>query len=213
MLEKANYDRSLLYKPNNFNIFGKTNFQDFSSVLIASWDPPLPSNNHLIGYIFYRAKDGITIDTTAPVNLAQWDSIAFTSSTMDTIHNVSLLYFNLVAVYTEGKSEFLKGWTRPIPDGVKQNSQSTEKPQNALIITKASGGYLISIPSSSPTSYFQSLSIYNSLGKKISEISNIKSNDVFWKTSGRNFPKGLYIARMEFSDKTSCNRTLILSSQ
>jgi hypothetical protein len=215
MLEKTNYDRSLLYKPNNFNIFGKTNFQDLSFVLIASWDPPLPSNNHLIGYIFYRAKGGIAIDTSAPINLAQWDSMAFTSSTMDTLHNVNvpMLYFNLVAVYTEGKSEFLKGWTRPIPDGVKQNSQSTEKPQNALIIKKTSGGYLVSLPSSSPTNLFQSLTIYNAMGKKIFGFPSSKNNQVFMKTSDQKASEGFYIARLELSDKTSYSRRFILSSQ
>ena len=122
-------------------------------------------------------------------------------------------YFNLVAVYAEGKSEFLKGWTRVIGDNIKQNSLNVEKFQNTPVVKKLSGGYLISPPSSSPSNLIKSLSIYNAIGKKISMISSINKNQVFWKTSNRNIPEGLYIARLELLDKTSCSRAFILSSR
>ncbi len=207
MLEKANYDRSVRYKPNNFNSNSWEN--------VSTWDPPLPNNNHLIGYIHYWAKQGITIDTTKPINLAQWDSIAFTTSTMDSFTNNRTYwnYFNLVAVYTEGKSEFLKGWTILYSVGVKQNSQQTEKLQNTLVVKREFGGYLISLLLSSFNNPIKSLSIYNAMGIKISRISSINKNQVFWKTSDRNLPEGLYIARLELSDKTSCSRAFILSSR
>jgi hypothetical protein len=213
MLENANYDRSVRYKPNNFNFNNGKN--------ISTWDPPLPNNNHLKGYIFYMVKEGISIDTTEPINLSQWDSIAFTSSTTDTMFrnayyehfNPESGYFNFVSTYTEGKSEFLNGWTMPFGDGVKQIPLAKTSFKNTLVVKKTSNGYFISLPLISSTNLIKSLSIYNAMGIKISRISSINKNQVFWKTSNRNFPHGLYIARLEFSDKTSCSRTLILTSQ
>jgi len=122
-------------------------------------------------------------------------------------------FFMVVAVYAEGKSTFLNGWTVYPEVGVKQNIQPTEKIKNAFVVKKASGGYLISLPSSLQINLIKSLSIYNSMGIKISRISSINKNQVFWKTSDRNLPEGLYIARLELSDKTSCNRAFILSSR
>ncbi|MGB7566416.1 MAG: hypothetical protein WBM07_01035 [Chitinivibrionales bacterium] len=201
MLIKADYDRSVKYKPNNFYC----NFGNGSL-----WDPPLPNNNHLIGYMIYVTP--WSIDTTTPINLAQWDSIRFTTSTTASWWT-ELQYVNIVAVYAEGKSDFLKGWTLFVEVGVKQNLQSTEKSKNTLVVKKASDGYLISPPSSSPSNLIKSLSIYNAIGKKISMISSINKNQVFWKTSNRNIPERLYIARLELLDKTSCSRAFILSSR
>jgi hypothetical protein len=160
MLIKADYDRSVKYKPNNFYCNFYSNLLGYGS----TWDPPLPNNNHLIGYIIYVGHG--QIDTTKPINLAQWDSVKFTTSTT-TSWTTELQYVNLVAVYAEGKSAFLNGWTVYAEVGVKQNLQPTEKIKNTLVIRKESGGYLISLPSSSPTNLFQSLIIYNAAGKKI----------------------------------------------
>ena len=206
LLIKADYDWSVKYKPNNFYC----NFYSNSLGYGSTWDPPLPNNNHLIGYIIY-VNHG-QIDTTKPINLAQWDSVKFTTSTT-TSWTTELQYVNLVAVYAEGKSAFLNGWTVYAEVGVKQNLQPTEKIKNTLVVKKESGGYLISLPSSSPNNPFKALTIYNAIGKKISMISSINKNQVFWKTSNRNIPERLYIARLELLDKTSCSRAFILSSR
>lgn len=120
MLEKQNYDRSIRYKPNNFHY----NF-NYPYILALYWDPPLPNNNHLLGYLLYQSKlNFAVVDTSAPINLAQWDTVAIT--TMDSImcdyrlvgnpgvQNICISdfkYLNLVAVYAEGNSDFLQGWS------------------------------------------------------------------------------------------------------
>ncbi|NLD94405.1 MAG: hypothetical protein GX639_17250, partial [Fibrobacter sp.] len=73
LLEKQDYDRSIKYKPNNlyFNY-------EYATKTTISWDPPLPNNNNLIGYILYTTHE--TIDTTAPINTSQWDSVVVDTS-------------------------------------------------------------------------------------------------------------------------------------
>ena len=104
---------------------------------------------------------------------------------------------------------FLAGAIKPV---AAQNSPPIEI-KNTLVIRKESGGYLISLPSSSPTNLFQSLIIYNAAGKKIFGFPSSKNSQVFWKTSDQKASEGFYIARIELSDKTSYSRKLILSSQ
>ena len=87
-LVPSDYTRLFRYKPNNL-------FYKYNSDKTFSWEPPLPNDNHLQGYIIYVQKRGVTIDTSTPINLAQWDSIGFTDSTGFTyIHDSDGEYFN-----------------------------------------------------------------------------------------------------------------------
>jgi hypothetical protein len=89
LLENPDYDHSVKYKPNNF-------YYVASGPNLFSWEPPLQNDNHLLGYILYIQKKGVTIDTAAPINLSQWDSVGFTDSTrMSFSYGPHGEYFNL----------------------------------------------------------------------------------------------------------------------
>ena len=116
MLVKSSYDRSIRYKVNNLY-----NYQNYCGgapgcVVVDTlyWEPPLPNNNHLRGYILYVFESFTKIDTTKPANTVQWDSIAFYPSSTRKAYCEKFPksgYFNMVAVYDEGKSDFLDNWT------------------------------------------------------------------------------------------------------
>jgi hypothetical protein len=112
-------------------------------------------------------------------------------------------YINLVAVYAEGISDFLKGWVKRIgfPDGAKPNAIQTEQLKNNLEIKKTPSGFCITFQSSQQISGSSSLSIYNISGIKVAEFSNIQGNQVFWKTTGQNLAPGQYIVQVELPDK------------
>ena len=213
-LEKDSYDRTIRYKPNNFNnIFAYGCCGPGAGLNSCSWDPPLQNNNHLLGYRYYKTKPGIIIDTTAPINLTQWDSLAFTASTNGTFIGEEYGYINLVAVYAEGKSDFLKGWVKrtSFPIGIKQTSTPIENLRNNLVIKKTSNGFRISFQSPTQTSGSSSLSIYNISGTKVAEFSNIQGNQFFWKTTDRNLAQGQYFVRLELPDKKVLSSRMVYS--
>jgi hypothetical protein len=209
-MEKASYDRTVRYKPNNFNNifrYGCCGYLgDPVGVNNCSWDPPLLNNNHLLGYRYYKTKPGIFIDTTAPINLTQWDSSASFVGEQEG-------YINLVAVYAEGKSDFLKGWVKRIgfPDGAKPNANHPEQLKNNLEIKKTSNGFYITFQSSTQISGSSSLSIYNITGSKVAGFFGIKSNQVFWKITGQNLAQGQYIVRLELPDKRIVSGRMVYS--
>jgi hypothetical protein len=179
----------------------------------CSWDPPLPNNNHLLGYRYYKTKPGIFIDTTAPINLTQWDSLPLTTTASGAFVGEQAGYINLVAVYAEGKSDFLKGWVKRIgfPDDAKPNANQTEQLKNNLEIKKILTGFYITFQSFPQTSGFSSLSIYNLSGTKVAGFSNIQGNRVFWKTTDRNLAQGQYIVRLELPDKRVVSGRMVYS--
>jgi hypothetical protein len=194
MLEKPDYDRSIRYKPNNLFLINFLNF---------SWEPPLPNNNHLTGYILFVQKKGISIDTMAPINFAQWDSICFidSSKTKYVYNNFTPNgeFINIVAVYSEGKSEFLQGWTRlPMPDGIKCLSVSGYF-QNKISIQKTSGGFIFNIPKYEKNVI---LSIYSLMGQYIARLPAVNGNRIFWNARQQNVAYGTYITRVLFPDHT-----------
>ena len=159
-------------------------------------------------------KRGVFIDTTAPINPAQWDSIAFSDSTRLTLNPAqSYGYFNLVAVYTEGKSDFLQGWTfrNCLLIGVNWTSSSPNRLLNKIEIKRIGGGFFISFPQLRENTGSSSLSIYNVNGVKVAGFPDIKSNQVYWKTTDRNLAEGQYIVRLELPDKSVISRTLVFS--
>lgn len=214
ILEKTPYDSSVRYKPNNFcNIWSYYNCSDwFPSIECCFWEPPLPNNNHLLGYMFYGPKPGAVIDTTKPINLAQWDSVNFTTSTYGGWNEG---YLGLVAVYEEGKSDFLQNWWTPkrtdFQIDIKPSSTPVEKIQKSLEIKKAPTGFSITFSSLPNNPGPSSLSIYNLFGTKVAEFSNIQGNRVFWKTTDRNLAQGQYIIRSELPDKRVLSGRMVYS--
>jgi hypothetical protein len=55
-----------------------------------------------------------------------------------------------------------------------------------------------------------SLSVCNILGRQVELFSSIKINQVFWNTSHRNFPQGLYIAKAELPDGSTVSQALMV---
>jgi len=208
MLDSSTYDRSIRYKPNN--LYNRCAPYPYPWDTLI-WEPPLPNNNHLLGYIFYRAKQGVTIDTTAPINLAQWDSIAFYTSTK--VYNppiITPLYFNLVAVYSEGKSDFLTGWTRGMPaNAVKGAPLSFDHSGSSIEIKKVVGGYFISLPQARENAAPSSIAVFNAAGVKVAQFSINKGNCVLWKTD--NLAEGTYLIRAELPDRSVLTRTVVFS--
>jgi hypothetical protein len=219
MLEQTSYNRSIRYKPNNFHNY----FQYYCTDIInpicekntSSWDPPLPNNNHLLGYIYYKAKIGANIDTSAPINIAQWDSIAFITSTSFEFRGQPTQYFNIVAVYAEGKSDFLLGWSRRVVQavGTKPSLKAIERLQNHIKIKKNDDGFIFAFQPFPHTKDSPSLLIYTVTGKKVAGFSELKSNKIFWNTTDRILADGPYIVRLEFPDKSVISQMMVYSKK
>jgi hypothetical protein len=133
------------------------------------------------GYIFYISKSAAAIDTSKPINMAQWDSAAFT--TKDTLKYSPFpsgpigMYFNLVAVYNDGKSDFLKGWTEyPRMIGIAPSSNPhSQRPYSELVkIRNSSNGYRIDLGGLSGANLPESIIFYSLSGRQIARIDGIK---------------------------------------
>lgn len=193
ILEKPDYDRSIRYKPNNlyYRYTGDTKNR-------FSWEPPLPNNNHLLGYILYFQKKNTPIDTSAPINIAQWDSIGFTDSTQYyCFFKPHAEYFNIVAVYSEGKSEFLKGWTKLFVSSSAYNF-SSPKDFRQFTIKRTTGGFFFELPGYAKALSF---SIFSLTGQQVIHFNNGCSSHIFWNTSNYSLPQGLYIIRAQLVDR------------
>lgn len=207
LFEKTDYDRSVLYKPNNL-FYSVAGVGPYLGSYIR-WDPPLPNDNHLKGYIICVQKN-IVIDTSAPINLAQWDSIGFTDS-----NNFSFRtsfygeYFNIAAVYAEGKSEFLKGWTKTFIPSIVNGLHSKISNGNNLSIKIKQNGILFTCADLSDKYFI--LNIYDIHGKHIFRITTNNSNRVFWNTADRKIAQGTYILKAELPDRSVINQTLMFT--
>ncbi len=126
LLEKPDYDRTKHYKPNNFHqsFLYRTDYPipEFVQRNTFKWEPPLQNNHRLLGYIFYISKTS-NIDTTAPVNYSQWEKTGLVSSTSYENTGQYVSYLNLVAVYEDDTTEFLKGWTRKTAFAIKVSDE------------------------------------------------------------------------------------------
>jgi hypothetical protein len=192
MLIKPDYDFSVLYKPNN--LYYRTTIEN-----LFTWDPPLPNDNHLQGYILFIQKKGVAIDTSANINQSQWDSVGFTDSTRIIItYNSQGEYFNLVAVYAEGKSEFLKGWGQLYWPSSINITPRINHDRNTISINKTRNVFSIKFNQQLASS----LAIYNTIGKAIAYYSNCAEKNIYWNTSQQCVPTGLYLLRAEFPDRS-----------
>lgn len=220
LLIKSDYDRSVRYKPNNFHVlFEYSGYEPPNpSIQIivrntCTWEPPLPNNNHLIGYIYYRAKTNLVIDTTKPIDIAQWDSIAFIDSTRYIFGGQPLEYFNIVAVYSEGKSDFLSGWSkRSHPStGVKHILPANDRLLSDIGIGKCSNGFFINFRPLSVHPGLLSFSIYSIMGQRIMDFPHFKSDYFLLNTSQRHLPEGTYILKAEFPDGSVVNQAFMFT--
>ena len=184
------YDRSGLFKPNNLHMWYNYDLGEGTNGVNAndtiSWEPPLPNDNHLIGYIFYLERRRGTIDTTAPINLSQWD-LTFVSDSVCKIpcEQWSNRYFNLVAIYQEGRSDFLEGWTCNFNPAF--NIDTTEQPPNRYAHKKnAFNGLFISEYRTAD------ISVFNILGRQVRYINEAKMGSA----------DGRYILKTKFPDRS-----------
>jgi hypothetical protein len=202
MMVRSDYDRAVRYKPNNlfYRFYGGQKF---------SWEPPLPNDNHLQGYIVYIQKKGSVIDTNASINLAQWDSVGFTDSTAIQLNfDFPGAYFNIVAVYTEGKSDFLKGWTRLYrPDYIKREENSFSNFNIfSYIVKHRKGLFEFNFPM-----MVINLVIFNPAGRQKAHFSNFTGSRMLWNSSQHNIPPGLYLLRAEFPDRSAVTQPFTIA--
>lgn len=204
------YNQAIMYKPNNLFV-NPGAYPNPASACTTYWDPPLPNKNHLIGYVFYRSKNNITIDTSGPVKMEQWDSIAFFDTISTSVFNPAILqsgYFNMAAVYTEGKSEFLNGWTKSQYALDKTNPKYNPYIKGLKIarITILPDNYCISIEQP-----FKHISIYNLNGKVIWKSGIFLNSTSFILISNVFIKNGLYLLRAEFTDRSIITQPFTIS--
>jgi hypothetical protein len=204
LLISSGYNHSIKYKPNNlYNMILRESGIECDSFY---WESPIQNNNQLLGYNLYasKAKWGVGIDTAHPIDITEWDSVAFypsmaTKAKLE-IYKLNGSYINLIAVYTEGKSDFLDGWTllNLVGPGVLRPEFIITSRQKKLSISTIPGGFFIAVPYL-PSSEPFSISIFNPNGSLHSRISGIKGARAYL---GNNFAGGLYLLRAEFPDRS-----------
>jgi hypothetical protein len=196
IMQYTDYDRSVRYKPNNLYYLFDVNASHNNNIF--AWEPPL--SNDLQGYIIYVQKRGVTIDTTAPISISQWDSVGFSDTTKFAFnYSAQGEYYNIVAVYSEGKSDFLKGWSRLYSPSHVTNGLLSEKPFNKVSIHGSKYGFFISLNQRLMPSM---LNIYDVTGKRLARFSDFTGNRIVWTTSEQYIPVGLYLLRAEFPDRS-----------
>jgi hypothetical protein len=207
----SDYDRSVRYKPNNFSFFawypewGKGGDTIF-------WDPPVANNNHLLGYILYVSKPGVKIDTTTPINIVQWDSV-FTSSTT-ILGGFDCSYVNLVAVYSEGKSDFLQSWNFVCPPPIvrtKNGLTVNGSLPNKITLKKSPTGLIFDFQLLQGNTKPLSINIYTISGRQVAGFSSVNNRRLFWNTSHSNLPEGTYIIRAVLPDRSSLSQPFMLT--
>jgi hypothetical protein len=205
LLITANYDRSVKYKPNNLRFISAYEMPRTFSLLF--WEPPVPGVNKLIGYTFYASKSTSTIDTTKPINPAQWDSIAFTTKT-DVSMEFKGRYINMVAVYENGKSDFLKGWMKePMLIGVSRPASPNVDFRPYITVAKnPHTGYCFEISPTSANASPQSIAIYSNSGCLVTDLKEARGGQYFWNPKLSATPKGLYIVKALFPDNSIVSR-------
>lgn len=205
LLESSDYNPAERYKPNN--IIHHFHYGTPPDTLL--WEPPLPNNNHLIGYVLYQSKIGSTIDTTKPVDITQWDSIAFTDSDLLINKLRNRCYVNMVAVYEKGRSDFINGWTFYAPTSVeiKRYSFFESKQENRITVKNTCGSLSIEVHP-----FFESavLSLNSILGRRIAMFS-YTGQKAYWNFSKQSIPPGLYLIRAEFPYRSAITEPFIIS--
>jgi hypothetical protein len=198
LLVGSNYDRSIKYKPNNFYHW-KQYYND--SVF---WDPPLSNNNHLLGYIIYKFSSFSSFDTSALPGISQWDSVTFTTGTRILVPGwLKSAFYNIVAVYVKGRTDFLKGWLY-VGDvvGIKpQKATGKNALPSTLIRSQVSfTGYLFTFPSLP-----LSAALFDPAGHLIANLAPTGDNRLYWRPSSGAAARGMYLMQARMPN----NRTIV----
>lgn len=187
------YDRTIYYKPNSLHMWYNYDLERNDSI---SWEPPLDNDNQLIGYIFYLAKEHESIDTTAPIDVRQWDS-TFVGDSICKIpcNQWPFQYYNIIAVYREGRSDFLEGWTcNAIP--AESIDTLPKRAGKSSYHIKSVNGLFIS------ESVNTDFSVFNMLGRRIGKVPDSR----IFNSCQMGAPKGRYILKVEFPDHRTVTR-------
>ncbi|MBN1307588.1 MAG: fibronectin type III domain-containing protein [Chitinispirillaceae bacterium] len=202
VLVKQDFDQSVRYKVNNLH-----NYADYSvriddynwCIDTLSWDPPLPNNNHLLGYILYKSKSTM-IDTTRPIDLAQWDSVAFFDSNVTKVSYPELPrsvdYFNMVAVYEEGRSDFLDGWSlcRWNMLNARKNVRQLSTSLYAISVKNFDASLYISLPGKNYNTV-PSLDILTIGGRRVASL-HVSCPTFSLNAAQAGIPSGAYVLRI-----------------
>jgi len=135
-----------------------------------SWDPPLVSDIYLKGYIFYRSKYMVPIDTTAEPDFSEWESFEVTTSPVQSLVEFPMNgYFNFMTVYKTGKrSGFLDGWTLcdySVVD-VKHRIPVIYSGDDKVTVHQQNNGIAIAVQEMS-TSSISSVTLFTVAGRKV----------------------------------------------
>lgn len=138
------------------------------------------------------------IDTTKPVDASQWDTFAIqdTSKRYQINAVLSRRYFNIVAVYEEGNSGFLTGWTCNVAMSV--NIRQEPAPAKA---TQSTANFI-----GSPVAN----SIFDLAGRQITTASSVKGHMSNSITANQSIGTGCFIIHANSGKKAAGNQPWIL---
>jgi hypothetical protein len=205
ILVKSDYDRSIRYNVNN--LFFTRPYCGGGSLNCGGewlyWDPPLPNNNHLRGYILYviDRPESFTsiIDTTKPVDSVIWDSVAFFPPTTTKAECSGKMpfcgSFNMVALYDEGKSDLLSNWTL-IDEGrlsIRKVGAETGFTSNAFTIKNTETALIIDFSGLADKSGAPKLDLYTLAGRLIASLS-INKTYTHWSIPKKILPSEICVA-------------------
>lgn len=210
MLERPDYDRSVRYKPNNvthhFHYYCDGDPRGDPGDTLY-WEPPLPNDNHLLGYVLYQSRERCwDVDTTRHVESIEWDSVAFT----DTCQLVNMLdnnvFVNIAAVYAEGKSELIQGWTMFASTAVGISGSPAGHGRHEKTIT-----CIKSCTIALPPEYKGAMLSINSISGRRLAVFPFSGRPVSLNGIHRNIPSGRYLIRAEFSDRADITQPFTIS--
>jgi len=183
-------------------------YQFYSKMI--SWDTPLDTINFkAIKFIFYQAKS--TIDTTVPINKAQWQPIELLRSPSNIVIE-RFRYFNFVIVYNNrDTSDFLSGWTMGTegPIAIRQNNHKLSSLPGEIAIRKSNNRLLVDY-SKTAISAVASLYLFNLAGKRVAGLTSM-DNNTFSNTSQQELKNGSYILQAILKDGGSITSLFTLT--
>lgn len=198
------------------NVFSCASYVMPISILYLYWERPLTNGAKPKGYILYISKSGTIIDTSKPINMTQWDSVAFT--TKDTLKYtpsgpIGGRYFNFVAVYGDGNSDFLNGWAEyPMLTGIVPSAPpQSHRPYSELItLRKTSNGCRIDLSGLSNTSQPESIALYSLTGRQIARIDWVNGNQPLLPIL---YSQGVSLFKMFFPDNHVASGRCMITGQ
>jgi hypothetical protein len=204
LFAETNYDRRIRYKPNNLYYADANESFHF---MRFTWEPPLANDNHLTGYKVYASKSG-AIDTSKPVDLAQWDSVGYTV-TNNFSTPMMCGYINLVAIYREGNSDFLKGWyfIEPAPGVSNPFPVEASNDLSFTLLRKKNSDYYWNRASFPPGTLPQSATLYSTSGRLVSRVPIGVNAGIF----DQSISPGMYLLAVLLNDNRTVTQQIIFT--